>query len=158
MLQGREIRLIFFFRLFIYLFIFGCTASLSSQDEWVLQYVGFSLQQLLLLQSTGSRHKGFSSCSSGTHQLWCMSFSCPWRVESSWTRDQTCVPCIGRWTLNPLDLNTGSTVSPCCLWNLSSSIWGIKPVSSTVEVQSLNHWTTREFSLVYFLCFTILSF
>ena len=87
----------------IYLFIFGCTASLSSQDEWELQYVGFSLQQLLLLQSTGSRHKGFSSCSSGTYQLWCMSSSCPWHVESSRPRGQSCVPCIGRWTLNPLD-------------------------------------------------------
>ena len=29
-----------------------------------LQHVGFSLQWLLLLQSTGSRHVGFSSCGS----------------------------------------------------------------------------------------------
>ena len=131
----------------ICLFGFGCTGSLSSQDEWELQYVGFSLQQLLLLQRTRSRHKGFSSCSSGSHQLWYMSFSCLWRVESSWTRGQTCVPCIGRWTLNPLD-HQDLLLSPCCLWNLSSSIWGIKPVSSAVEVQSPNHWTMREFSPV----------
>ena len=29
----------------------------------------------------------------------CMSFVAPWHVESFWTRDQTCVPCIGRWIL-----------------------------------------------------------
>ena len=27
----------------------------------------------------------------------------PWHVVSSWTRDQTWVPCIGRRILNPLD-------------------------------------------------------
>ena len=41
--------------LFIYLFIFGCVVS-------SLRCVGFSLQWLLLLQSVGSRHVGFSSC------------------------------------------------------------------------------------------------
>ena len=40
---------------FINLFIFGCIGS-------SLQCTGFSLQWLLLLQSTGSRHAGFSSC------------------------------------------------------------------------------------------------
>ena len=24
----------------------------------------------------------------------------PWHMESSWTRDWTCVPCVGRWILN----------------------------------------------------------
>ena len=43
------------FILFIYLFIFGCIGSL-------LQCTGFSLQWLLLLRSTGSRHAGFSNC------------------------------------------------------------------------------------------------
>ena len=33
----------------------------------------------LFLWPTGSRHVGFS---------------CPWHVESSWTRDQTCVPAL----------------------------------------------------------------
>ena len=31
---------------------------------------GFSLQWLLLLRNTGSRRSGFSSCSTGAHQLW----------------------------------------------------------------------------------------
>ena len=32
-------------------------------------------------------------------QLWCMVLVASWHVESSWTRDRTCVPCIGRWIL-----------------------------------------------------------
>ena len=34
--------------------------------------VQFSLQWLLLLQSKGSRHTGFSSCSTWVQQLWLM--------------------------------------------------------------------------------------
>ena len=45
----------FFFFKRIYLFIFGCIGS-------SLRCAGFSLQWLLLLWSTGSRHAGFSSC------------------------------------------------------------------------------------------------
>ena len=60
-----------FFNKFIY-FIFGCVGSslllmgfslaVASGDYSSLRCVGFSLQWLLLLQSTGSRHVGFSSC------------------------------------------------------------------------------------------------
>ena len=32
--------------------------------------------------------------------LWCMGLAAPWYVESSWIRDQTCVPCIGRKASN----------------------------------------------------------
>ena len=41
---------------------------------------GFSLQWLLLLRGTGSVTL--------------------WQVDSSWTRDQTHAPCIGKWILN----------------------------------------------------------
>ena len=43
----------------------------------LLGCTGFSLWWLLLLQSMGSRHKGFSSCSSQTHELGLRSCS-PW--------------------------------------------------------------------------------
>ena len=33
-------------------------------------------------------------------QLWCAGLVAPRYVESSWTRDRTCVSYIGRWTLN----------------------------------------------------------
>ena len=65
--------LFFFFWLFIYLSLFLAALGLhyfiqnsSSCSKWGLLFVwceGFSLWCLLLLQSTGSRHVGFSSCS-----------------------------------------------------------------------------------------------
>ena len=45
-----------FFKIFYFFFTFGCNGS-------SLLRAGFSLWWLLLLQSTGSRRKGFSSCS-----------------------------------------------------------------------------------------------
>ena len=33
-------------------------------------------------------------------QLWHTGLAAPWCVGSSWTRDRTCVSCIGRWILN----------------------------------------------------------
>ena len=59
--------------LFYFLF-FGCIGSLLlrggfslvvvSGDYSLLQFAGFSLQWLLLLQSMGSKHASFSSCGS----------------------------------------------------------------------------------------------
>ena len=48
----------------VFFFFFGCIGS-------SLLHTGFSLQWLLLLQSTGSRHAGFSSCSMQAQELWC---------------------------------------------------------------------------------------
>ena len=68
---------------------------------------GFSL-----LQSTGSRHVGFSSCGARAsvvvapgsraqaQQLWRTGLVAPWHVGSSQTRDRAHVPCIGRQILN----------------------------------------------------------
>ena len=70
----------FFINLLIYLFIFGCIGSsllcagfslaAVSGGYSSLRCVGFSLQWLLLLQSVGSRHTGFSSCGTQAQQLW----------------------------------------------------------------------------------------
>ena len=57
LLGSLEALFFFFLILFIYLFIFGCAGS-------SLRCVGFSLRWLLLLQSTGPRCTGFSSCGS----------------------------------------------------------------------------------------------
>ena len=56
-----------------------------------LQRAGFTLQWLLLSQSTGCRHESSGSCGME---------SALGHVGSSWTRDRTCVPRIGRWILN----------------------------------------------------------
>ena len=57
-------------------------------------------------------HMGFNSCTWGysSYSLWAPEYglsSCGtqvivvlWHVGSSWSRDQTRVPCIGRWVLN----------------------------------------------------------
>ena len=91
--------------LFIYLFIYGCVGS-------SLRCTGFLLRWLLLLQSTCSRHTGFSSYGTWAEQLWLsgsraqaqqlglMGLVAPRHVGSSWTRAQTGVSCIGRQVLN----------------------------------------------------------
>ena len=55
------------------------TQASSSCSEWgypSLWYVGFSLQCLLVLWSTGSRHMGFSVCRVHAQQFWPLGFSC----------------------------------------------------------------------------------
>ena len=62
--------------------------------------MGFSLPWLLLLQSTGSRCTGFSSCGARAQQLWHTGLVAPRHVGTSQTRARTRVPCIGRRILN----------------------------------------------------------
>ena len=101
-----------FFYLFIYFSIyfwlhcvFGAARRLSivvaSRGYSLLQYAGFSLWWLLLLRSTGSRHAGFSSCSTQAQQLWHMGLVALRHVGSSQTRARTRVPYIGRWKGSP---------------------------------------------------------
>ena len=77
-----------FFKKITYSFIFGYTGSsllsrlslvVNSSEYSSLWCVGFSLQWLLLLWSTGSRHMGFRVME---HK-----FRTPWNVKPSWTRD-----------------------------------------------------------------------
>ena len=94
--------------LFIYLWlgwVFVAAHGLSliavSRGYSSLRCTGFSLWWLLLLQSKGSRHAGFSSCGTWAQQLWlagsrvqaqqlwCTGLVAPWHVGSSWTRAWT---------------------------------------------------------------------
>ena len=112
----------FFFNNFIYfclcwVLVTACRLSLVTVSEGysLLQYAGFSLQWLLLLQSTGSRVCGFHSCGmwpqqlqlmgsrAQTQQLWHMGLVALRHVGSSWTRDRTCVSGTGRQILYPLN-------------------------------------------------------
>ena len=80
-----------------------CARAFSSCGEWgysSLQCAGFSLRWLLLLQSMGSRHVGFSSCGTQAQQLWRMGLVAPQHVGSSRTGAWTRIPCTGRWILN----------------------------------------------------------
>ena len=95
------------FKTFIYLL--GCAGSLVivavSQGYSSLQCMGFSQQWLLLLQSTGSRHMGFSGCGMGSvvalPGLWgtgsivgCLGLIAPWHVGSSQTRIEFMLPAL----------------------------------------------------------------
>ena len=67
---------------------------------------GFSLRWLLLVQSTGSRCSGFSSCrlQSLGHRLsklWCTSLVVTQNEESSWSRDEPMSPALAGGFLAP---------------------------------------------------------
>ena len=53
-----------------------------------------------LLRSMGSKQPGFSGRSTRAQRLWAAGLVAPWCVGSFWTRDQTHVPCTGRWIPN----------------------------------------------------------
>ena len=95
-LQAFTVPFFFFFLRFLN---FGCTGSFlqhmdglsliaTSRGYTLLKCMGLSLH--LLLQSIGSR----------LQQLWHTGLVARTHVGSSWTRDQICVPCIGRQILN----------------------------------------------------------
>ena len=88
----------YFILLFIYLFIYlyfwlrwvfiaACGLSLVAESGSC-----FLLRWLLLLQSMGSRHGGFSSCGTLAQSLWRMGLVAPRHVGSSRTRARTRVP------------------------------------------------------------------
>ena len=143
-----------FIYLFIYLFIYfwlrwvfvaarGLSLDAASGGYSSLRCTGFSSWWLLLLQSTGSRHAGFSSCGTRAQQLWFTGSRAQaqqlwrtglvalWHVGSSWTRARTYVPCIGSRFLTTvlpgksqkacfelLFLATWPTTCPGCFCNL----------------------------------------
>ena len=96
-----------------YLFIFGCVGltcrrwAFSRCEEWGLLTscsAWASHSRDLLVAQHCSRHSGFNSCGSQAleHDL---SSVAPglfawWHMGSSWARDQTHVPCIGRSIFN----------------------------------------------------------
>ena len=104
--------LVFFLLIYLFLAALGlcCCAlafsSCASGGYSSLRCMGFSLRWLLLLQSTGYRRAGFSSCSAWAQQLWlagsraqaqqlwCTGLVAPRHVGSSRTRAQTRVPCV----------------------------------------------------------------
>ena len=101
---ARQIPSEFFF------FFFGCVGSSLLREGFSLVAAsggyssvwrtGFSLRWVLLLRSTGSRYSGFSSCGAQAQQLWHKGLVTPQHVGSSRARDQTHVPCVGKWILN----------------------------------------------------------
>ena len=118
--------IIIFFDKFIYFIYFwlhwvfiaarGLSLVAASGGYSLSPCAGFSLQWLLLLRSSGSRHAGYSSCGlqaqqlwlegsrAQAQQLWCTGLVALCHVGSSWTRAWTRVPCIGRQILTTAPL------------------------------------------------------
>ena len=97
----------FFFNNAQWCFLFGFVGSsllckgfsliaVSGGCSWS-QYLGLSRQWLLSLWSIGSAVT--TAGSRAQAQLWRTGLAAPGHVGSSWTRDQTRVPCVGRWVL-----------------------------------------------------------
>ena len=160
-LGPKKLQDVFFFLnkiiYFMYLFLTAlglrcCARAFSSCSERGLLSVAvcsFSLWWLLLLQSTGSRHMGFSSCGSWAlerrlsscslraQQLCRTGLVAPLHVGSSRTRDRTRVPCIGRWILNH-----------CATTEAPFGIFSDALLSRETPRSSSSHITCGSFSLL----------
>ena len=62
----------YFWLCWVFIAAHGLSLVVASGGYSLLPCTGFSLRWLLLLQNTGSRHTGFSSCGTWAQQLWCM--------------------------------------------------------------------------------------
>ena len=63
-------RCIYFWSCWVFVAAHGLSLVEKSRGYFSLQCVGFSLQRLLFLWSTGSRLSGFSSCTTWAQSLW----------------------------------------------------------------------------------------
>ena len=105
-------------------------SSCGGQGALFTAMAGSSPPWPLFLRSTGSRHTGFSGCSSRAKQLrlagpgapvqklWCTDLVAPWPVWSSRTRDRTHVPWVGRqipvhWTTREVSSSCSCSARPC---------------------------------------------
>ena len=100
-------------------------------------------------------------------QFWCMGLVAPWLVESSWTRDQTHIPCIGRWILIhcttrevPITaiLNRKKLVPAACnlrtlvpIWYLSGENKGIINVKSELFISEFQNGDSRALNQAWSL-------
>ena len=119
-------------------------------------WLGFLLQWHLLLQSTCSRALGFSSCGMQAQQLCLMGLVDPQDVTSSSTKDQTYVPCIGRWLLI---LCTSREVQPQWFfpegkdvlysYKIDLIIWPRVPSSTFTLKRNVNWFSNKTYSLMF---------
>ena len=102
-----------------WMYVAACRPSLVavSRDYSSLQCTAFSLQWLLIAEHRVQmcRHQ----------QLWYMCLVAPSHVGSSQTRNQTHVPCIGRWILNhsPTREIPIPHCFDCCNFVVLSEVW-----------------------------------
>ena len=90
-----------FFYLFIYITIWLCWVLAAMQGLSLVSVNGGNslIVVLGLLIAMPSLVAELRLQGAWAQQLWCMGLVALWHVRSSWTRDRTHVPCIGRWIL-----------------------------------------------------------
>ena len=71
--------------------------SCGEQEPPFVAVHGLLIMMAALVAEHRSRDMGFRSA--GSAVVAC-GLTAPWHVGASWTRDQTRVPCIARWTIN----------------------------------------------------------
>ena len=92
---------IYFWRCWVIIAARGLSLVVVSRRYCSLLLCSGSSLQWLLLWSTNSSARGFSSCSAWAPRWRCLCLVALWLVESSWTKDWNRVLCIGRLILNP---------------------------------------------------------
>ena len=101
--------------------------------DYSLQCSGFSLQWLLSLQSSGSRHMGFSSCSMCAQWVWHTGLSCS--AACGIFPDQGSNPCLLHWQVDSHPLHHHGSPDPSFFnsTNLSPSLLCAGNALSTVD-------------------------
>ena len=142
-----------------------CMQTFSSCSTWVPHHCGFSSCRVWALG-----HAGFSSCGSQAQYSWfagsrVQGLVASQHMASSWTRDPTCVSCIGRWILNHWTtkevMGTSFIIFVLvhgCMGLVASqhmdSSWTRDPTCvSCISQWTLNHWTTKEVTGTSFIIF-----
>ena len=88
------------------MFSFGCAGSVAAEAFSLVAETGGDSSWGVWASPYGGFSCGAQALASGLQQLW---YSvAPQHVETSWIKDQTCVPCIGRWILNTTPLEKSS--------------------------------------------------
>ena len=126
----------------------------------------------LVVGEMGSRSMGFRSWSMWAQKLWYTGLADPCHVGSSWTRNQTHVPCLGRWILyhwatrdaplfllltcrSSLYILDTTSLSNLCFVNILSQSVACLLISFTVFLISRSFWF-ELFQVTNFLkCFML---
>ena len=115
--QQKQVEIFFLHweRLFVYFWLRWVFAAVWEISLVAVRglLIAVALRVLLFLRSTSSR--------APAKQLWPTGLAAPRHVEISWTRDQTCVPCIDRWILNHW-----ATREALASWGFKTAFYGIK--------------------------------
>ena len=140
---------IYFWPRWVFIVVCGLSLVVVSGGYSLLWCMGFSLQWLLLLRSTGFRCMDFSSCGTQAQKLWHTGLVGLQHVGSSRTRDWTHVPCISRWILN----HCATREDPYYPFEMKLT----STSSKTSHIYRVATMTENNFSLSYYITFLCLS-